>query len=70
MDARDLGAVAKAAHRVKGACRTVGAKDLAEVTGRIEDAGRRGDRAAMAAARFALEREARRLADWLLQSVD
>jgi HPt (histidine-containing phosphotransfer) domain-containing protein len=69
LDGTDLGAMARMAHRVKGACRTVGAKALAEVTGRIEDAGRRGDRDAVNAERDTLEREAARLADWLLESV-
>ncbi|HWA38143.1 MAG TPA: PAS domain S-box protein [Burkholderiales bacterium] len=69
LDGPDAGAVARAAHRIKGGCRAVGAKDLAEVCARIEDAGRRADLRAAVAERPAFEREAGRLAGWLLETV-
>jgi len=47
--ARDLSRIAGAAHRIKGAARSVGATPLAEVCGRIEDAARAGDAATVAA---------------------
>lgn len=65
LDGTDLAAVVRVAHRMKGACRTVGAAALAEVCARVEGAGRRGDAAAVASERAALEREFGRLADWL-----
>jgi two-component system sensor histidine kinase/response regulator len=43
----DMALVTQAAHRIKGAARTVGATQLAAVCERIEAAGRRGDRVAV-----------------------
>jgi HPt (histidine-containing phosphotransfer) domain-containing protein len=63
---RDLAQVASAAHRVKGACRTVGAGALAAVCERMESAGRRNDWAGAAAEEEALARELERLNAWLV----
>ena len=62
---RDIPQVTHASHRVKGACRMVGAMALAEVCDRIERAGRAGNWDAIAAERSALEREVERLNAWL-----
>ena len=64
---RDIAQVTRASHRVKGACRMVGATRLADVCDRIESAGRTGDWDAIAAEAHALEREFERLNAWLLR---
>ena len=56
-----LDAVARAAHRIKGASRSVGALDLAELCDRIEMAARAKDRRALQASLIPFEREMRRL---------
>ena len=64
--ARDLAQVVRCAHRVKGACRTVGALALAAVCERMEAAGRRNDWNAVAAEQAGLEKEFGRLSEWLV----
>ena len=61
----DIAQVTHASHRVKGACRMVGATALAEVCERIERAGRASDWAAIVTERSALDREVERLNAWL-----
>jgi CheY-like chemotaxis protein/HPt (histidine-containing phosphotransfer) domain-containing protein len=63
---RDLARATQTAHRVKGACLTIGAKALAEVCARIERAARAGSWTGVAAEREALEREFERLSAWLV----
>ena len=65
--ARDLAAVARIAHRVKGACRTIGAAALADVCEHVEAAARRNDWQGVAAEQPALEREFEHLDAWLVQ---
>ena len=55
----------RASHRIKGACRMVGALSLAEVCERMERAGRANDWNAMAVERGAFESELGRLSAWL-----
>ncbi len=62
---RDIAQVTRASHRVKGACRMVGATGLADVCERIESAGRAGNWDAIAPESSALEREFERLNAWL-----
>ena len=64
---RDIAAVARTAHRVKGACRTIGAAALAEVCEHVEAAARRKDWQGVAAEQSALEREFERLDAWLMR---
>jgi two-component system, NarL family, sensor histidine kinase EvgS len=62
---RDLPGIARAAHRMKGAARLVGARGLAEVCATIEQAGRGEDMAAVAAAEAQLTGELDRLNAYL-----
>ena len=62
--ASDSKAALRCAHRLKGACRMVGAEPLADVCERIERAVRAGDRRLLAAVGN-LDREAERVADYL-----
>ena len=57
--------VTRAAHRMKGACRMIGAMALAEVCERLETAGRQKHWELVVAERGALERELERLEAWL-----
>jgi HPt (histidine-containing phosphotransfer) domain-containing protein len=57
--------IAQTAHRVKGACRTIGAAALAEVCDRVEGAAKRAAWQAVAAEQLALELEFERLEAWL-----
>ena len=61
----DCGAIAKSAHRVKGASRMIGAGPYANVAERIERAGRDGDLAAARTCITDFEREQARLAAYL-----
>jgi CheY-like chemotaxis protein len=63
--ARSLVQVTQAAHRIKGAARSVGAMALADICARVEEAGRAGDAAAVAANEEEFRREARRLEEHL-----
>ena len=54
---RDLAAVTRCTHRVKGAARMVGAKALASICEKIEQAGHAGDWDAIAVQGEALDRE-------------
>ncbi len=63
--ARDIEQVTKASHRVKGACKMVGALALALVCERMEKAGRQKVWGDIAAEQAALEREFERLNRWL-----
>ena len=54
---RDMAAVTRCSHRIKGAGRMIGAKALAGVCEKIEQAGRAGDWDAMAVQGEALDRE-------------
>ncbi|MFI4988820.1 MAG: Hpt domain-containing protein, partial [Alphaproteobacteria bacterium] len=65
LDTRNIAALTRASHRVKGASRMVGATPLAEVCERIERAGHANDWEAIAADRAALLRELERLNDYL-----
>lgn len=58
---RDVAAVTRCSHRIKGAGRMVGAKALAGICEKIEQAGSAGDWDAMAAQGEALERELDRI---------
>jgi CheY-like chemotaxis protein/HPt (histidine-containing phosphotransfer) domain-containing protein len=64
----DVAQVTRASHRMKGACRMVGAMPLADVCERMEQAGRRNDWNAVAGERAGLEREFERLNAWLSKS--
>ena len=61
VDARDRSRVTRAAHRIKGAARTVGADALAAVCERLERASRADDRKAVEANMEAFHRELERL---------
>ena len=61
----NCGAIAKSAHRVKGASRMIGAQPYANVAERIERAGRDSDLAAARACIADFEREQARLAAYL-----
>jgi PAS domain S-box-containing protein len=63
--ARDLAKVTLTSHRVKGACRMVGALALASVCERMEKAARRNRWDGVAAEQQALEKELERLNAWL-----
>ena len=65
---RDLAQVARASHRVKGACRMVGAAALASVCERMEKAGRENSWKDVAREQGALEHELERLNAWLAAS--
>jgi HPt (histidine-containing phosphotransfer) domain-containing protein len=62
---QDLPAVVRAAHRIKGASRMVGAGALAAVCTSIEQAGRQADWPAVAAEKDRLRREVERLNAYL-----
>ena len=64
---RDLPAIVRAAHRIKGASRMVGAQDLGTVCAAIEQAGRAEDLTAVLAEEPRLQRELTRLAEYLEQ---
>jgi CheY-like chemotaxis protein len=64
---RDMKGIAQTAHRVKGACRTIGAVALAEICERVEGAAKQADRQAVAAEQRALELEFERLDAWLAE---
>jgi PAS domain S-box-containing protein len=61
----DVAAIARAAHRVQGACRMIGAKPFADVAERIEEAARTEDRAAVRGCVTDFEREQARLVEHL-----
>jgi HPt (histidine-containing phosphotransfer) domain-containing protein len=61
----DVAAIARAAHRVKGASRMIGAQPFADVVERIEDAARTEDRAAVRGCVTDFEREQARLVQCL-----
>ncbi|MGH8746138.1 MAG: PAS domain S-box protein [Burkholderiales bacterium] len=63
--AGDIAQVTRASHRVKGACKMVGAMALAGVCERMEKAGRRNSWQDVALEQTALERELGRLNAWL-----
>jgi len=63
--ARDMAKVTQASHRVKGACKMVGAMALAEVCERMEKAGRQNRWQDVETEQPALEREFERLDAWL-----
>jgi signal transduction histidine kinase/CheY-like chemotaxis protein/HPt (histidine-containing phosphotransfer) domain-containing protein len=65
LGARDIPLVAHAAHRIKGASRTIGAEALAEACGRLEAAARAQDWDTIAANESAFQREAQRLDSYL-----
>jgi len=58
-------AVSKAAHRVKGAARMMGAGPVAERSERIEQAGKSGDMALVTASMADFDREHARLLEYL-----
>src|SRR5205085_4683098 len=58
---RDMNGIAQTAHRVKGACRTIGAAALAEVCEHVEGAAKRADWQSVAADQRTLELEFERL---------
>jgi len=62
---RDMKGITQTAHRVRGACRTIGAAALAEVCERVEGAAKRAAWQAVAAEQRALELEFERLEAWL-----
>jgi HPt (histidine-containing phosphotransfer) domain-containing protein len=61
----DVAAIARAAHRVKGASRMIGAQPFADVAGRIEEAARTENRAAVRGCVTDFEREQARLVERL-----
>ena len=61
----DVAAIARAAHRVKGASRMIGAQPFADVAERIEAAAWTGDRAAVRGCVTEFEREQARLVECL-----
>jgi CheY-like chemotaxis protein len=61
LDAGEIATVVVFAHRIKGACVTIGATALAEVCRELEAAARAGDWNAVAACQDAFHREAARL---------
>ncbi len=61
----DQAAVTRAAHRISGASRMIGALELARICERVEHAGRAGDWMAMSADLGALRREGQRLNAWI-----
>jgi signal transduction histidine kinase/CheY-like chemotaxis protein/HPt (histidine-containing phosphotransfer) domain-containing protein len=62
---RDTARVAEVAHRIKGACRAIGALALADVCSRLEVAARADDWDAVAASQGELQREVARLDAYL-----
>jgi len=65
IEARDIAGVTQAAHRIKGASRSLGARPLAEVCQRMEVAARSRDWTAIIANRDAFQREVGRLNTYL-----
>jgi len=65
IEARDIAGVTQAAHRIKGASRSLGARPLAEVCQRMEVAARSRDWTAIIANRDAFRREVGRLNAYL-----
>jgi HPt (histidine-containing phosphotransfer) domain-containing protein len=65
LERRDVEQVTHASHRIKGACRMVGATALSDVCERMEKAGRKNDWNAIAGERAVLEAEFERLNHWL-----
>jgi len=61
----DVAAIARAAHRVKGASRMIGAQPFADVAERIEEAARTENRAAVRGCVTDFEREQARLVECL-----
>jgi CheY-like chemotaxis protein/HPt (histidine-containing phosphotransfer) domain-containing protein/anti-sigma regulatory factor (Ser/Thr protein kinase) len=67
LDRVDFPAIARAAHRIKGACALIGAHALAAVCNLIEHAGRSGDGPAVAGCRARLHHELERLNAYVVQ---
>jgi signal transduction histidine kinase/CheY-like chemotaxis protein len=65
IEARDIAGVTQAAHRIRGASRSLGARPLAEVCQRMEVAARSRDWTAIIANRDAFQREVGRLNAYL-----
>ena len=65
IDVRDIAGVTQAAHRIKGASRSLGARPLSEVCQRMEVAARSRDWTAIIANRDAFQREVGRLNAYL-----
>ena len=65
IEARDIAGVTQAAHRIKGASRSLGARPLSEVCQRMEVAARSRDWTAIIANRDAFQREVGRLNAYL-----
>jgi HPt (histidine-containing phosphotransfer) domain-containing protein len=67
LDRVDFPAIARAAHRIKGACALIGAHALAAVCNLIEHAGHSGDGAAVAEYRARLHHELERLDAYVVE---
>jgi CheY-like chemotaxis protein/HPt (histidine-containing phosphotransfer) domain-containing protein len=67
LDRVDFPAIARAAHRIKGACVLIGAHALAAVCNLIEHAGHSGDGDAVAEYRARLHHELERLNDYVVE---
>ncbi|HEY1138886.1 MAG TPA: ATP-binding protein [Lysobacter sp.] len=67
LDRVDFPAIARAAHRIRGACVLIGAHALAAVCDLIEHAGHSGDGAAVAGYRARLDHELERLNDYVVE---
>ena len=65
LDEIDMPAIKAAAHRLKGAARTIGAVGLGDVCERMEAAAKAGDNSQFREMRQAFFREAERLAHYL-----
>ena len=61
LETGNCGDITRISHRLKGACRSVGAIDLAAISEQMEKAGRAGDLSAIDAAKDPLFREVERL---------
>jgi len=70
MDKRDLSAVLHASHRIKGACRAIGAAPLGDICEHIESSAKKHEWAGVIGARRLLETETSRLAEHLRLQVD
>ena len=66
-EARDAAMLARAAHRIKGSSRTIGANALADVAARLETTAQAQDWPALSASETSLYREVKRLTDYLTQ---
>jgi HPt (histidine-containing phosphotransfer) domain-containing protein len=64
LSANDLSGIAHAAHRLKGAARTIGAMALSDVCERIESAAKSTDRVQLRELRQGYSREIDRLRDY------